>query len=255
MDLHGKPLEIIGKGATATIYRDGDRAIKRYENASLASVEQEAALQSFAHAAGLPVPEVWGVRKADGQVVLLEMAYIPGEPIMNPNMDQTKMPQALHTLVKLQRKVHAVSAEGLPRQSERLTWRIQRNPELSETVKDRLLARLRGLGDGSACLCHGDYHPLNVIDDGRQLWIIDWVNATSGSPLADACRSYLMLTQYMAQLGEMYLRLFCEVSGADPKRVLDWLPIMAADRMLETEEPTARDHLKTLATECPPAKA
>lgn len=252
MDHDDKPLEIVGKGATATIYRDGDRAIKRYENASLASVEREAALQSFAHKAGLPVPKVLGIRQTGEKTIFLDMAYVAGAPLVRPNMDQDAQFRVLRTLVELQCKVHAVSAEGLPKQTERLAGRIQRSPYLDEPLKARLLARLRKLDDGSARLCHGDFHPLNVLDDGHQLWIIDWVDATAGSPLADACRSYLIIKQYLAYAAELYLRLFCEASGAIPEQVLDWLPIVAAARLPESMEPPARDFLKALAAECPP---
>jgi len=45
-------------------------------------------------------------------------------------------------------------------------------------------AALRELPDGEA-LCHGDFHPRNVIVDGDELTIIDWVDASSGPPAAD----------------------------------------------------------------------
>ncbi|HML48093.1 MAG TPA: aminoglycoside phosphotransferase family protein [Clostridia bacterium] len=251
MDHCEKPLEVVGKGATATIYRDGGRAIKRYENESLASVEREAEMQSFAHAAGLPVPKVWSVRKAGERAILLEMDYVPGAPLLRTDMDRDAQILAFRALVGLQCKVHAVSAEGLLKQSERLAWRIQRSPDLDESLKARLLVRLRQLDDGSARLCHGDFHPLNVLDDGHRLWIIDWVDATAGSPLADACRSYLIIKQYQAPAAETYLQLFCEASGAIPERVLDWLPVLAAARLSESMDPPARDFLKALAAECP----
>jgi len=240
MDHLDTPLEIVGKGATATIFRDGDRAIKRYENATLEAVEREAGLQSFAHAAGLPVPAVYGVRKTGEKTVELEMDYVPGQPLLHPRMDRDARLQAIRSLAELQCKVHAVSGEGLPRQADCLAWKIEHGHDLDKALKERLLARLRCLDDGSARLCHGDFHPLNVLDDGRRLWIIDWVDATAGSPLADACRSYLIFKQYMGRSAGIYLRLFCEASGAAPERVLDWLPVVAAARLSERMEGRAR---------------
>lgn len=62
-------LEIIGQGATTKVYRDGNKAIKLYENAPANEAENEANRQRFAVNAGLPVPAVFGVRHlADGMV-------------------------------------------------------------------------------------------------------------------------------------------------------------------------------------------
>lgn len=52
-------------------------------------------------------------------------------------------------------------------------------------------AALRELPDGEA-LCHGDFHPRNVIVDGDELTIIDWVDASSGPPAADLARSAII---------------------------------------------------------------
>ncbi|MFC2013409.1 phosphotransferase family protein [Chloroflexota bacterium] len=51
-------------------------------------------------------------------------------------------------------------------------------------VKEVVLEALEQLPDGSA-VCHGDFHPRNIIISSRGPVIIDWANATQGNPLAD----------------------------------------------------------------------
>ena len=46
-------------------------------------------------------------------------------------------------------------------------------------------------------LCHGDFHLFNIIQDVKEdVYIIDWVDAVSGCPEADICRTYLLYIQF-----------------------------------------------------------
>lgn len=118
-------LEVIGQGATTKIYRDGNTAIKLYVNAPPDEADNEAARQRFARESGLPVPAVYGVRKLDNSAVALDMEYINGKPLMSPGMDKDEITNAVHTLVKLQCEVFSVHASGMPKQTDRLAWKIK----------------------------------------------------------------------------------------------------------------------------------
>jgi thiamine kinase len=62
--------------------------------------------------------------------------------------------------------------------------------------RSQALERLNQLPDGDA-LCHGDYHPDNVLMTRNGPIIIDWGSASSGHPLADVAQTELLL-----QVGE-----------------------------------------------------
>ncbi|MCL2461259.1 MAG: aminoglycoside phosphotransferase family protein [Defluviitaleaceae bacterium] len=233
-------LELIGEGATTKVYRDGGRAIKLYANPPPNEAENEAERQRFAYDAGLPVPAVYGVRKIGENAVALEMEYIDGQPLLRPGMGKDERNGAIRELVKLQRTVQAVHAAGQPSQKDRMAWKISRAPQLDERVKSNLLALLDRLDDGSECLCHGDFHPLNVLFDGTKHWIIDWVDAAAGNPLADACRTYTIFKQHMSRSAGVYLRLYCKEAKARPKDVLAWLPVVAAARLAENLDEKSR---------------
>jgi len=226
-------LRIVGQGATSKIYRDGDTAVKVYESASLGQVENEAARQRFAFDAGLPVPAVFGVRKLEGNAVALDMAYIDGQPLMRLGMDKEERKAAVLSLVKLQRKVHAVNANGQPKQTELLAWKIRHTGYLDAPRVDRLLLLLNRLDTGGTNLCHGDFHPLNILNDGGKHWLIDWVDATAGNTLADACRTYVIFKQFITRMSGVYLRAFCDETGARKEDVLAWFPVAAAARLAD----------------------
>ena len=225
-------LEVIGQGATTTVYRDGNKAIKLYVNAAPNEAENEADCQRFAIGAGLPVPAIYSVRKVNDNNVALDMEYINGKPLMYPKMDKSERNNAIETLVKLQCMVHKVSARGQPNQADKLAQKIKSTP-LSESEKSQLLESLQRLSTNSDNLCHGDFHPLNILYDGEKHWIIDWVDSTAGNPLADACRTYLIFKQFITRQAGVYLRSFCKEANVKSEDVLIWLPIIAAARLSE----------------------
>ena len=78
--------------------------------------------------------------------------------------------------------------------------------------------------------------------------IIDWLDATSGPPAADACRTYLLLLNTVPGLAEAYLALYGARSGRPRDEIMAWLPLMAAARLAEgiLAEAAALRHLARL---------
>ncbi|MCL2197822.1 MAG: phosphotransferase [Defluviitaleaceae bacterium] len=233
-------LEVIGKGATTTVYRDGNKAIKLYVNAPPNEAENEANRQRFAVNAGLPVPAVFGVRHINDNMVALDMEYIIGKPLMQQKMDADERKNAIETLVKLQCAIHRVEAIGQPKQADRIAQKIKNTPHIFATEKSRLLESLGRPATDCNSLCHGDFHPLNIIYDGDKHWIIDWVDATAGNPLADACRTYLLFKQFITRQAGIYLSAFCKEANVKSEDVLSWLPVLAAARLDENVDDNAR---------------
>jgi aminoglycoside phosphotransferase (APT) family kinase protein len=242
-------LEVVGQGQTTKIYRDGDVALKLYENAPVDEVSNEAKRQEFAFKAGLPVPEVFGVRKYSDNAIALCMEYIDGLPILQRGMNKDDRNAAIHTLVKLQCDIQKIDAHGEPRQVRRIAWKIKNSELIDGFIKNELLLLLARLDDNSFNLCHGDMHPLNVLYDGNKYWVIDWVDAACGNPLADACRSYLIFKQYISRCAGIYLRLYCKESGVKQEDVLAWLPIIAAARLDENIDDKTKTWLLSLIKE------
>ena len=233
-------LEVIGQGATTTIYRDGSKAVKLYVNAPPDEAENEADRQRFALSAGLPVPAVIGVRQVNDNAIALDMQYINGKPLMQPQMGKNERCNAIDILVKLQCTVHKVTASGQPKQIEKLAQKIKQTQHISESKKSKILTTLERLDTNSDNLCHGDFHPLNILYDGSSHWIIDWVDATVGNPLADACRTYLIFKQFITRQAGIYLRSFCKEANVKSDDVLIWLPVITAARLNENMDDKSR---------------
>jgi aminoglycoside phosphotransferase (APT) family kinase protein len=231
-------LEIVGVGHTATIYRDGDRAFKFYPSAPPDEADNEARLQRFAAGAGLPVPAVHGVHIWDGGASVLEMAYVNGQQLLRPGMRAKDGNHAIAVLVCLQIQVHGVDGTGLRSQTNWFRRRVERylGGEEHAPIREHLFTLISKLDTGRTSFCHGDLHPFNVLFDGERHWIIDWVDATVGDPLADACHTYLVINEFYRKLAEEYLRLFCRDTGVRPEDVLAWHPVVAASNLVGQDE-------------------
>jgi len=85
-------------------------------------------------------------------------------------------------------------------------------------------------------LCHGDFHFMNLIKSDKEVKIIDWMDAKSGSPEADICRSYMIYALYSKEFADIYLATYCKKISKPQSDILRWLPIVAAVRLSENNE-------------------
>jgi thiamine kinase-like enzyme len=88
--------------------------------------------------------------------------------------------------------MHNCPRAELPSQRERLKRKISAAPGLGDETKERLLQMLERLPSGTS-VCHGDFHPENVIMSVRGPVVIDWNDVTQGNPSADVARTSLLL--------------------------------------------------------------
>jgi uncharacterized protein (TIGR02172 family) len=158
---------------------------------SAEQVTREADATRAARTAGAPAPAVfdvvevrgrWGIvfERVVGPTLLQVLADRPAEAA-----DRARDFAALHA------RLHALPGTGLPSQRERLRTDIDR-AALPDELRTGALAALDGLPDGAA-VCHGDFHPLNLIATPAGLVALDWYNASCGHPLADVARTVLLL--------------------------------------------------------------
>lgn len=96
------------------------------------------------------------------------------------------------TLAEAHRAVHRAAAPaGLPNLRPGLAARIQ-DAGLPARLRTFAIRVLDGLPDGDR-LCHGDYHPGNVLLATERTAVIDWAGAARGAPEADHARTLLLL--------------------------------------------------------------
>jgi uncharacterized protein (TIGR02172 family) len=237
----------IAKGNTAEIYkwRRGEVLKLFYKNRSEQEARYEATIAKAVQETGLAprVSEVvqvgnrWGViyEKIEGTSLAESLQNNPSE-----------MLQFTKQFAELHARIHAVSnAAGLPLQLERLKKKIQSAPLLTATLRQKVLAHLETLLTAQA-LCHGDFHPDNVLIKDNRFFVIDWMDATLGHPLADVTRTLIILEgtqmtepslfQAIQYFKTAYLENYFAVSSFSRDDLEPWRPVIAAARLTEGQQ-------------------
>jgi len=196
------------------------------------TVFREAAIHTAVEAMALPVPAVWGELEIGGRWGILFDRVKERSFAERMREDPNVIPECLQSLARLHARIHGQTACQLGSLKSRLATNIAGTGLLDEPLKQILLGRLAGMPDGDR-LCHGDFHPINVLGQNSQPRVIDWPDACCGDPAADVCRSYLLLTLHAEVIAEPYLDAYCGNTNMPRANILDWLPYVAAARLAE----------------------
>ena len=113
-------------------------------------------------------------------------------------------------------------------------------PDLAAALRaiEELLPRVQ---PREPVICHGDFHPMNVLVAGRQASVIDWTDAGIGDRHGDLARTLLifelaavaaarpgqraLLRAVNRPLAAGYLRAYTRRLPVDPQRLRLWTPI------------------------------
>ncbi len=238
---------LLGSGKEAEVYEHGTLALKLYRpGRPKAPAFREAANLAIAEALGLPVPKIHVTGDYHGRWGLL-MERAPETSLADEMMPEPLL-SAIEQMAELHRRLHHEPGTGLPSLKSRLSAHIRRAEHLPHVLRDRLLADLAHLPEGDR-LCHFDFHPWNILGTTGNLMVIDWLDACSGNPAADVCRTYLLLRRALPSMAEAYVVTYAKVSEITPKKIFAWLPVIAAARLAEgvPEEEEELLHLSALA--------
>lgn len=238
--------ERIGSGNTADIYVLGsDQVLKVFRDPKLLDLEQRTSTiigELVANA-----PKFYGTVETDG---LTGLAY---ERILGPPMleillgNPEKAAEYGRQLAQLHAKLHSVKATGrLQSIKNRLAYTISGIHHAQfEPLRGAIVNRLSELPEGDH-LCHGDFHPGNVLLSQRGPVVIDWMTAVCGPAQADAARTIMILRHAIlpAEFPEVVIKTFAqlrtvllqtyeltyfELTGYSREELVKWeLPLMAA---------------------------
>ena len=190
----GPPPGPLASGHTAEVFEFSPGYVVKLFRAWVpeADVESERRKAAAVHALGVPTPAVGEIVRWDGRIGLV-FERITGSSMLKEMMgDPGSIGRLAREMAALHRSIH--DREGpfeLPSQREVLQEKIAGCPLLSEAQRRAVLGVLACLPDGDR-LCHGDFHPGNVLVTARGPVIIDWVDASRGNPLADVARTSVL---------------------------------------------------------------
>lgn len=180
-------MELIGKGNTAEVFDIGDGKILKLFIAGYpkAPVEREYGNAKKMEGFGLPVPACYEMIEKDGRFGIV-YEKVSGTDLYNYIVRTGEIQKGLEILVGFQKQILAKECADLISYKDFIKLVIgDRDPAAFEKI-DRL-------PDGDN-VCHGDFHPFNVlVDDEGNAKVIDFMNVCRGPGLYDIARSYYLM--------------------------------------------------------------
>jgi aminoglycoside phosphotransferase (APT) family kinase protein len=198
--------EPLAAGRDADVFSlDDHRVLRRYRDGSDATAE--AALMSYLSSCAYPVPTVYDAQGAD-----LVMERIDGPTMLQALVARDLTAQAAgEVLAGLHTRLHCLPARVSP--------------------------------DPATRVLHMDLHPDNVMIGSNGPVVIDWRNATEGSPDLDVAMTSVIVAQAAVGRGpraasaRTLVAAFLHDTDGDPARMLDTaLAIRGRDRNLTSHE-------------------
>jgi aminoglycoside phosphotransferase (APT) family kinase protein len=217
---------------------------------------REAGILALLESFGLPVPQVQGVLQIGCRWgMIMSRADEPSFAADGPSFASAArlrpelLPDYLNAMAALHRSVHAHPGTQFANAKARLAADIGNAALLGAAQRKTLLERLAAMPEGDR-LCHGDFHPLNILGPPGRAIIIDWPNVSCGDPAADVCRSYVLIRSVAPEIASAYVDAYAANGDVSRERILAWLPFIAAARLAEGV-PNEEDDLLVMATAKP----
>lgn len=239
----------IAAGLMAEVYAWGDGTVLKLFKPEYdrGLVEYEARMTHIVHDTGLPVPAVGEIVEINERFGFV-LEKIEGISMLAAMTKQPwKLVKYANQLAELHVQMHRQQVEGLPTLEERLRRKLTRAEILPESVRRAALNSLEDLPEDNK-LCHGDFHPGNVLLTGHGPIIIDWIDASSGSPILDLARSSLLfgssrlpknfpnawlINIAQRQFYQRYFKHYSLLTGVSQQQLERWVPVVAAARLSE----------------------
>ena len=245
--------DLVAQGRTADIHawQDDEHVIKLYQDwFQLEWIQEEASRSAAVQALDIPTPAVGELVQVNGRNGLI-FERIYGDNMLamlrqNPALVSTYATR----LADLHKRLHSLDAQpAIPLQHEKLERNIGRATQLSDSLKKTLTDKLHSMPAGRA-VCHGDFHPGNVVvttkGDASEV-IVDWNDCSLGNPLADVARATILFLggitgnetpdlafeQLVRDCHDQYLARYFEGMPGARDEYEQWMPIIAGARLSE----------------------
>ncbi len=244
----------IATGRTAEIYPYGEGKVLKlfFSSTPQAWIDKEVAVGRYIQETPLPVPKVFESVNIEGREGVV-YERIAGPSLLNElGTKPWNAARYARLMAEMHVQVHEVEApENLETQRDWARGGIPETRKISKDQQTRVLQLLDSLPAGSQ-LCHGDFHPGNIVVTQRGPVIIDWMTASRGVAGGDVARTATILEAAQAPEGTpmrwllewirkfflgTYLKTYFQLKPAVKESLAVWQTVMAANFLADVSMP------------------
>jgi aminoglycoside phosphotransferase (APT) family kinase protein len=244
-----KTLTLLARGGQSDIYALGEDRIIRVPRRSQdhERIRYEYDVYRQLDGSGLDVPRAYELVEIRGSPCIV-MQRITGLTMTDEIKRRPfSLKEAARELAALHLAVLATrGGDAVVKAADKARFCITASASFSPEEKATLTGLVSSLPEGSA-LCHGDFHPGNIMRDRGRTWIIDWSAASRGDPVSDIAHTYLLLSTVprvpgisgpenavrkllAGWMARAYLKEMALLRPFDRSLLHRWLVIKAAER-------------------------
>jgi len=260
-------LPLLARGGQAGIYDIGEGKVLRVPNRpeDFDRIRYEYRVYALLAETTAYAPAVYELLEIEG-VPAIVMERLTGRTMMSSVKTRpwTAEEKAVDLAELHHNLLYVHTSAGLSRAKANARYCIHASKILSDEDKSGLDAILDELPEGEA-LCHGDFHPGNIIHQGDRDYIIDWSGASAGDYHADVAHTYILLKVvprvpglnplihfFQKRIGRAiaatYLTTMQELRSIDYRLLSQWILVKAAERTYYGL-PSEREHLRSFVHE------
>lgn len=239
---------LIGQGRTAQVYElDAHKIIKLFNHGyPQHAIENEYHISKMLYNSGLPVANAHNLITYQNRLGIVYDRIQGVTMLKNIYSKPWQYRQYAKKLAELHHYIHQETVMDMEIDSykNKLITDMQKTDLLDTSTIDKIIAYTQALPEGNK-ICHGDFHPDNILCNNDKHVVIDWMTATKGNPLGDVARTIVLLeyvvfpqmsrlSNYMVhvfgkKLLKHYIKTYIQRSGVKIEDIHQWkLPVAAA---------------------------
>lgn len=258
-------LNLIAQGGEADLYAIDEEKILRVARGSAQnSFETEKVVFPILAEHHILVPEIYSFIQIENRPAEV-MERINGETLLSHILSSPfSAGSKIKEFAKLHQQILAIHEKESLCPIERIFEDFTGRPRKIETETfNFVLGLLQELPKGDS-VCHGDFHPGNILIQNDRNYVIDWSGAHVGNPLSDIAHTYLLMTHVPKTPGQsklqhkivklagryiakLYLREIHKLVKFDYEEFDNWLIVMSLFRLycgLPSEQEERKKYLR-----------
>ena len=185
--------KIIGVGNTATVYEwEEGRVLKLfYPGYSKKAVEKEFNNAMAIRNMNFAKPKAYEIISCEERIGII-YDRVEGESLLDWVMKTGDVQECAVYMAKLHKAIVQNRISNVPNYKEFLKFQIPNTLSVNLNKREEVLQMIDKLPSGNA-LCHGDFHPGNILISNGHTIVIDFMNVCHGDFLYDVARTVFLV--------------------------------------------------------------